>query len=448
MKIWILQDIGRLAWWKAPLLFAIAAGLSVLLLVWTRAGAGPDPSPTTILRNGWMLSPAGTLVGLPGDMPLKIVTSSDGREALIVTGGYHDHSLEVLDVGAGKVVQQVNLGKAWAGLTLEDSSGAVYVAGGGPPSGGLRKRPDLQGIDERIAASLTLPVLRLELKSGRLEPRDGVAIPGLDEKERFTAGLAMTPQALFVANIENDTVYKLNRDTRALEGSAKVGYRPYQIAVSRDGSTLAVGEWGASSVALLNTADLSLAGRIAVGVHPTDVAFAPDGRLFVANAGADSVSVIRGGRVVESVSTALSSGPIGATPCSLALSRDGSRLYVANSGENDVEVVDISRPDHSVVLGFIPTGQYPSAVAVTPDGKNLVIGIAKGLGSGPNVPTSRPAPRTQADPKHPFDYIGWLVQGFAEIVHTPDGPQLARLHGPSQSRRPGPQAERSGCPQR
>ena len=29
--------------------------------------------------------------------------------------------------------------------------------------------------------------------------------------------------------------------------------------------------------------------------------------------------------------------------------------------------------------GFIPTGWYPTAVAVTPDGKNLLVGVGKGL---------------------------------------------------------------------
>jgi YVTN family beta-propeller protein len=385
-------------------------------------------NPSTIqLRNGWKLTPSGRLIKLSGDMPLKILTSADGREAFIVTGGFHDHGLEAIDLGASQIVQRVNLGKAWAGLALDEPRGVLYVAGGGPASKGLSKQPDLQGIDAKLAESLSLPVLRLALESGRLAAGSGMTIPGLDEKDRFTAGLATTAKALFVANTQNDTIYKLDRENGGLQGSAKVGYRPYQIAASPDGTTVAVGEWGDGSVLLLRTTDLSQVGRVKVGAQPTDVAYGPDGRLFVANAGSDSVSIIHDGQVAETVRTDLSSdGPIGATPSSLAVSRDGNRLYVANSGENDVAVIDIAHPGHAAVLGFIPTGQYPSAVAVTPDGGTLVIGVAKGIGSGPNVPVSHPAPRTQADPKHPFDYIGWLVQGYAEIVPVPGTAELAR----------------------
>jgi YVTN family beta-propeller protein len=385
-----------------------------------------DPSAIQ-LRNGWKLTPSGRLIELSGDMPLKIVTSADGRQAFVVTGGFHDHGLEAIDIGASRIVQRINLGKAWAGLALDEPGGVLYVAGGGPAPESLGKRPDMQGIDAKLAESLSLPVLRLALKSGQLAAGNGMIIPGLNEKDRFTAGLATTSKALFVANTENDTIYKLDPDNGGLQGSAKVGYRPYQIATSPDGMTVAVGEWGDGSVLLLRTTDLSQVSRIKVGVHPTDVAYGPDGRLFVASAGSDSVSIIHDGRVAETVRTELSStGPIGATPCSLAVSRDGRRLYVANSGENDVAVIDIAHPGHAAVLGFIPTGEYPSAVAVTPDGGTLVIGVAKGLGSAPNVPVRYPAPRTQADPKHPFNYIGWLVQGYAEIVRVPGTAELAR----------------------
>ena len=52
--------------------------------------------------------------------------------------------------------------------------------------------------------------------------------------------------------------------------------------------------------------------------------------------------------------------PLGMTPSALALSPDGKRLYVVCSDANAVAVVDVSE-DRSDVLGFIPTGWYPTA---------------------------------------------------------------------------------------
>lgn len=387
---------------------ATCVAFAILMSLWLKASAAPNPSSAIQLRNGWKLTPSGRLIELSGDMPLKIVTSADGREAFIVTGGFHDHGLEAIDLGASRIVQRINLGKAWAGLALDEPGGVLYVAGGGPAPGSLSKRPDLQGIDAKLAESLSLPVLRLELKSGRLAAGNGMVIPGLDEKDRFTAGLATTSKALFVANTQNDTIYKLDRENGGLQGSAKVGYRPYQIAASPDGTTVAVGEWGDGSVLLLRT-DLSQVGRVKVGTHPTDVAYGPDGRLFVANAGSDSVSIIGDARVTETVRTDLSStGPIGATPCSLAVSRDGNRLYVANSGENDVAVIDIAHPGHAAVLGFIPTGQYPSAVAVTRTGEHWLSGSQKVSDRGRTCLSAIPPPAPRPIQSiHSITSAGW-----------------------------------------
>ena len=68
----------------------------------------------------------------------------------------------------------------------------------------------------------------------------------------------------------------------------------------------------------------------------------------------------------------------------LAVAPDGKTLFVANADNNNVAVIDIATPSRSQVKGFIPTGWYPTAVAVTPDGKQLLIGVGKGLQTKPN----------------------------------------------------------------
>ena len=49
----------------------------------------------------------------------------------------------------------------------------------------------------------------------------------------------------------------------------------------------------------------------------------------------------------------------------------------------------------AVPLGFIPTGWYPTAVAVTPDEQTLIVANGKGLTSRANVPPQRPNPATR-----------------------------------------------------
>lgn len=374
--------------------------------------AMPAMSKPTVLPNGWSLTPAGTAVKLDGDMPLRIVPAPDGRSMLLVTGGYHDHAIDAIDPGAGTLRQHLLLGKAWAGLAADP------------------RLPEKASLAPQIRDSLSSPVLRLSWAGGQLVPQAGLAIPDLAEKDRFIAGLGLDRGNLLALNLQGDTLYKLDPASGQVLASVKLGYRPYQLALSPDGARIAVANWGDQSVSLLDEADLRERVRIPVGIHPTDLAFAPDGRLFVANAGSNSVSVVTSDHVTETITTSLHAGdPVGTTPNALAIGSDGARLYVANADNNDIAVVDIHDAGHSHVLGFIPTGWYPSALALTPDGTQFVVGIAKGLGSRANVPTQLPPEPDESaflmDKGHPYDYVGNVMTGYAEIIPVPDTRALA-----------------------
>ena len=72
---------------------------------------------------------------------------------------------------------------------------------------------------------------------------------------------------------------------------------------------------------------------------------------------------------------------MGSMPNALALSKDGSTLYVANGGNNDLAVVDTKTLK---VRGLIPTAWFPSTLALSNDGTRLYVTNMKGLGAGPN----------------------------------------------------------------
>jgi YVTN family beta-propeller protein len=130
-------------------------------------------------------------------------------------------------------------------------------------------------------------------------------------------------------------------------------------------------------------------------------------------------------RTREIISTSLyPQSPEGSTPCGVAVSTDGKTLFIANSDNNSVMVVDVSNPNISVVNGFIPVGWYPTAVAVSPDDQTLFVANGKGLASRPNVPPKRAEPRRLHKPP-PFDHIGRTFQGAVSIITRPDAAQMA-----------------------
>src|SRR5262249_11837990 len=156
---------------------------------------------------------------------------------------------------------------------------------------------------------------------------------------------------------------------------------------------------GAAEVAVVNVADPAapqVAARIPVEPHPNDLVLTDDGRMFVSCGNTNHVAVIdlKTREPLETVSGApTAKAPPGSTPNSLAVSPDGHSLFVADADNNSVAVVDISHRGQSSVVGFVPTGWYPTVVTVTQDGKRLLIGSGKGLGTGPSH-VSRPIDKT------------------------------------------------------
>lgn len=218
--------------------------------------------------------------------------------------------------------------------------------------------------------------------------------------------------------------------------------------------------WNDDSVAVLDYSnDKQRLSYIPVGHHPTAMIW--DGtrsRLYVVNSNADSVSMIdtRYDREVERIDVKLSEETkVGGSPEGLALNADGTILYVANAHSNSVAVVVLSqtsldnsgsadRPaylkrkpdDRSKVRGFIPTGQYPSAVAVAD--RTIFIGNGKGTGfessslvvneSGlaPNAPNDRFPVGSGRGSAQGGEYSVTIVAGNISNVTEPDDPTLAR----------------------
>ena len=100
-----------------------------------------------------------------------------------------------------------------------------------------------------VRESLSKPILRASLQKDQLAPLPGLSIAGLEEKDRFIAGVAVARDgALYVVNTQADTVYKLHAGDGSVLASVKVGYRPFGIAISADFQAVAVSNWSAAFV--------------------------------------------------------------------------------------------------------------------------------------------------------------------------------------------------------
>ncbi len=310
------------------------------------------------LYNGWFLSPAGDRTTLSGDTPGSIVFSNDGKYALVNTCGYNDHTLNVVDWQTGKVVDSQKVARSSFGIAV--AGNMVFTSGGA--SGGKAEYPDIH---------------TWTLSDGKLSDAGRITLDSIPAKDRFVTALLPADQGMYVANAQSDEILLIDNQGTVLR-HVKVGYRPRMMALSPDRSTLAVTEWGDQGVVLLDSQTLATKERFATLPHPTCLVYHPDGRLFVSESGSNTIIQIENHQVTRITASMDTIHPVGPTPNGLALSKDGNQLFVTLSGENAVAVIDVhgGRPS---LKGHIPTERYPSLVAVSPDGKKLLIGTAKGL---------------------------------------------------------------------
>jgi YVTN family beta-propeller protein len=168
--------------------------------------------------------------------------------------------------------------------------------------------------------------------------------------------------------------------------------RPGETTLDSYGSAVpANGNLGTSktgTVSVIDTANPSArVGSITVGLHPTAM-YAKGNALFVANTNDDTVSVIDTTKnaVVQTIETRpWPSSTVGYAPNSIAMTDDG-HLLVTLGRANAVAVYKYNgKPQQPVnSIGLLPTDYYPATVATV--GRQIVVTNTRGIDArGPNL---------------------------------------------------------------
>jgi YVTN family beta-propeller protein len=319
----------------------------------------------------------------------------------------------VVDLEQRQVRQKMPLDNAWLGLVWSRDGRHLYSSGGADNS-----------------------IREVEWGEGRLVPGREMRIAppqksdweGRMESPGFVGGLALSPdgKTLYAAEVYGESLAALDVASGRVLALAPLAAEAYGVLASPDGTTVYVSVWGAARVAVLDAKTLASLGEIAVGEHPNAMALSKDGgHLFVACANTNAVWVVDlpDRAAIEQIGVALSpKAPPGSTPNALALSPEGDTLFVANADNNTVAVVDVTRPGESRFRGFIPTGWYPTAVAMDASGQNLLILSGKGLASDANPRGPQPT-----NLREDTQYIAGMLNGALSVVPRPDRQALADM---------------------
>jgi YVTN family beta-propeller protein len=178
-------------------------------------------------------------------------------------------------------------------------------------------------------------------------------------------------QTLIVGNKSDDTVDLIDLASGQSTGTVATGHAPHEVAVSPDGKTAVVTNYGSRGQAgsSLTVVDLEAARSVRTletGRHtrPHGVEFLDDRTVAVTTEGSRHLLLIdtSSGELLKEIETDQEVSHM------VAVTPDGRRAFVANIGSGTVTAIDL---DDGKKLADIETGAGAEGVAMTPDGRSI-----------------------------------------------------------------------------
>ena len=436
----------------------------------------------TVIPNGRLLTPAGFSTEV-APHPYGLAVTGDGDVAVTANSGVSPLSVSIIKglQSEHPVVMQVPpgphtdagiLASVFMGLAISPDHRSVYVAGGqtnkiyifsiddGRKLDSIDCSQEINGtrypdgyIGDMVLTKDGNYLLAVDQANFRMVIADvrNRKVAGSVGVGRYPFGIALSPdeKRVFVANVgmfayrkigsleaEKDYGHALRYPPFAFGSKEmKEGVRIGSVDVPGTGDPNVPESFSVWAISIENILEPVIVAKIKTGTlvgemvesipavggsSPNSIA-ATSKYVFASNGNNDNISVIdiETSTIVKEIKLHLHETVRryrGVIPFGLAVSPDEKRLYVAESGINAVGVIDI--PTLSLA-GHIPTGWFPSKLAVTNNGKTLIVANAKGFGSGPNGGRNY-----QAGPEG--TYIGSLMKGTVSVIAIPGDGQLKR----------------------
>lgn len=306
-----------------------------------------------------------------------LLTASFAAAETLLIGNKNENSVSFIDLASGKEKTRLTTGKAPHEIAISpDGRQAAVVAYGGTSLDIL----DVRGM--KLARRIEIapnagPHGIVWLRNGQLllvadrsnslvmvDPRTG-AVRAVPTGQKGSHMVAVSPdqRRAYVANVISATIGVFDVPSLRKVEDIKVGGMPEGIAISRDGARLWVGNNSAPEVRILD-----LKTRTIVATLPTDptairVAISPDGRTAITSNFSSGTLSLFDARTLRALRTIRVSGERAAQQVTLQFSKDGKRIFVAETGRNTIAEVDIASGQ---LLRRIQAGAAGDGLAIAP----------------------------------------------------------------------------------
>lgn len=400
----------------------------------TRAFAAPAIERTAITHYGRRVTPVGHLTDV-GVFPGGGALSPDGRYYWSVDTGKDLNYVWIVEVASGKLIQQLPLPGSGGHAVFAPDGRTVYVPGN--PSGNF---PHPASEPVKAPDGDAIHVYAVDPATGQATEQDPITLPssaspvmGVGSSRQNSSVVAAGGTAYSISEWPEDIAISpdgktlltalLNSDRAAIIDTASrtvtvitVGKYPRGAAIERGGQFGYISNSYDGTVSKIDLAAKTVSTTIALGLGGDDLSDAESHVLtLTADPTADRVFATVANRdLVMALDTKTDTfakridlrryggkAGLGVTPVGLAVAPDGCTLYVANAYENAIAAIALQdRVDSAVkaydLIGEIPIADYPTAVAVTPDGSGLVWLAGKGMGVNKGANGNKPLRNKQA----------------------------------------------------
>lgn len=168
---------------------------------------------------------------------------------------------------------------------------------------------------------------------------------------------------LYASNFPRDSVQIIDTHTRRVVREIQVGLHPKILVLSKDGKTLFAANWNGDSVSEIDLARGVTIRTHPAGTHPRGMVLTNSGFLYAANFDAATIDVFHGPGFAQNYTLAVC--PI---PRHLALSPDEHTMYLSCYHDSELWALDLTGLSERVTH-VVPVGKSPKSVDVSRDGK-------------------------------------------------------------------------------
>jgi YVTN family beta-propeller protein len=177
-----------------------------------------------------------------------------------------------------------------------------------------------------------------------------------------------TPAAVLVVNTQDASISRIDLDAMKEVARHPVGQKPYGIAVTRDGQTVAVGVEGEEEVKFFAAEDFAPRGEVRIGPMYNDhIVLSPDGKhVLVANFHSDDVVGIDVSTMTEAFRIEGASAPH-----VVKIGPLGKHAYVTCKKVTGIAIID---PGGRTLVKSHPLNVNPRSLTFAPDESRLYFG--------------------------------------------------------------------------